>query len=112
MLYSALGFFALAVVGGLYLLSFVLSNKQTPKVVVAIHGLFALTGIVLLILYPFFYKPAPITSLVLFILAALGGVMMVFRDVTGKGFPKWMALGHGATAIIALILLAVFAVSS
>lgn len=108
MLYSALGFFALAAVLGLYLLTLVLANKETPKSIAMIHGFFAVIGITLLIIYPFFYSPAPITSLVLFIFAAMGGLTLIYKDLTGKPLPKWLALGHGLTAIIGFILLAVF----
>lgn len=108
MLYSALGFFALAVVLGLYLLTCVLSNKEIPKSVAMIHGFFAVIGITLLIIYPFFYSPSPLISLILFICAAIGGLTLAYRDVSGKTIPKWLALGHGMTAIIALLLLVVF----
>lgn len=108
MLYSALGFFALAAVLGLYLLTLILTNKETPKSVAIFHGLFAVIGVVLLICYPFFYSPSPITSLILFILAAMGGLLLIYKDLSGKPIPKWLALGHGLTAIIAFLILAVF----
>lgn len=108
MLYSALGCFGLAAVLGLYLLTCVLTGKYPIKIVAMIHGLLAITGIGLLSTYSYFYSPSPKTSLVLFIFAALGGITMFFKDLTGKPLPKYLALGHGATAIIALILLVVF----
>lgn len=108
MLYSALGFFALAAVLGLYLLTLVLTNKDTPKNVAIIHGFFAVIGITLLIIYPFFYSPSPVISLVLFIFAAMGGLILIYRDLSGRTLPKWLALGHGLTAIIGFILLAIF----
>lgn len=108
MLYSALGFFVLATVLGLYLLTFVLTNKETPKGIVIIHGFFALIGITLLIIYPFFYNPSPVTSLVLFILAAIGGLILIYQDLTRKTFPVWLAFGHGLIAIIGFLLLVIF----
>jgi hypothetical protein len=108
MLISALGFFLLAVVLGIYLLSLVLRSKQIPQGVAITHGVFAATGLILLVIYPFYFDPAPILSLVLFILAALGGFTMAYRDITGKSFPAWMALGHGTLAIVAVATLLVF----
>jgi hypothetical protein len=108
MLYGALGFFALAAVLGLYLLSLVITNKETSKGVALIHGFFAVIGVTLLIIYPFLYSPAPITSLVLFLLAAVGGLTLFYKDLTGQKLPKWLALGHGMVAAIGFVLLAVF----
>lgn len=108
MLMSALGFFLLAAVLGVYLLSLVLRSKQIPKAAAIIHGLFAATGLVLLVIYPFFYKPAPILSMILFIFAALGGVTMAYKSITGKPAPAWMAMGHGTVAIIGVATLLVF----
>lgn len=108
MLMSALGFFLLAAVLGIYLLSLVLRSKQIPKAVAIIHGLFAATGLVLLVVYPFYYHPAPILSTILFISAALGGLTMAYKGITGKPVPAWMAMGHGTVAIIGVATLVVF----
>src|SRR5476649_2450341 len=98
MLYLALAFILLAALLGLYLLSFILQNKNTPKGVAFTHGPLAATGLIILIIYALLYKPAPIISIVLFILAALGGIMLISRDILGKNIPKWLAIGHGVTA--------------
>ena len=108
MLMSALGFFLLAVVLGIYLLSLVLRSKQIPKAVAMIHGLFAAVGLILLVIYPFYYNPAPILSLILFVFAALGGITMAYKGITGKPVPAWMAMGHGTMAIIGVATLIVF----
>lgn len=109
MLITAILFFLLAALLGMYLLSFILQNKQTPKGVVFTHGPLAATGLILLIIYAIFSDAAPIISIVLFILAALGGIAMIYRDITGKSVPKWMAIGHGLTAMAGFIFLIVFA---
>lgn len=108
MLISALGFFLLAAVLGMYLLSLVLRSKQIPKNVAMIHGLFAAVGVILLVVYPFYSQPAPILSLILFVIAALGGVTMAYKGISGKPVPAWMALGHGTMALIAIATLVVF----
>lgn len=111
MLMVAIVFFVLAALLGLYLLSFVLQNKNTPKGVAFTHGPLAATGLIILIIYSFFNSPAPIISIILFVLAALGGIMLIYRDITGKSVPKWMAIGHGLIAITGFILLLIFAFS-
>lgn len=108
MLYSALGFFALAALLGLYLLSFLLSNKNIPRSVALVHGFFALVGIFLLIAYPFYHKISPTFSLVLFFIAIAGGLILFYRDLTGKKMPTLLAVGHAFAAIIAFLLLLVF----
>lgn len=110
-IYVAIGFFALAALLGMYLLSFVLRGKETPKAVVFTHGPLAAIGIVLLIVYIFKGGPNPWESLILFVLAALGGAYMLFRDLTGKPIPKILAIGHGLLAVTGFVLLLVFAFS-
>lgn len=109
MLYTAATFFLLAALLGIYLISFVLAKKTTPKGIVFIHGPLAFTGLVVLIIYACLYHPAPIVvSMILFILAAIGGIILITRDILGKSVPSWMALGHGFTAIIAFGFLLYF----
>lgn len=108
MLKTSLIFFVLAAMLGVYLLSLVLADKKINKSVAITHGLFAAIGLVLLIVYPFYYEPSPILSTVLFIFAALGGLTMMYKGISGKAIPKWLALGHGTLAIIGLATLVVF----
>ncbi|GGI82399.1 hypothetical protein [Legionella impletisoli] len=108
MLISAVIFFALAALLGLYLLSFILRDKNTPKMIAFLHGPLAGIGIVLLILYAYYNTQYPLISIILFILAALGGIMMLYKDLSGHSIPKAMAIGHGITAIIAFCLLLIF----
>lgn len=101
--------FLVAALLGVYLLSFVLQNKNTPKGIAFTHGPIAATALILLIIYAFLHEPSPITSIILFILAAFGGLMLIYRDLTGKSVPKWMALGHGLTAIAGFLFLIAYA---
>jgi hypothetical protein len=50
-----------------------------------------------------------VESAVLFVIAALGGFIMMARDVTGKSIPKWLAVVHGLLAVTGFVLLLVFA---
>ena len=111
MLIISIILFAIAALFGLYLLSYILTNKNTPKGVAITHGQIATVGLILLIIYAFLYSPKPIVSIIIFILAALGGLLLMFKDITGKPIPKWMALGHGITALIGIIVLIAFAIN-
>lgn len=108
MLIAAIVFFALAALLGFYLLSYVLQGKNTPKGVAFTHGPLAATGLIILIVYALLHHPSPMLSIVLFVLAALGGGLLIVRDITGKSLPAWLAMGHGLTAIAAFLLLIYF----
>jgi len=112
MIYAAIGFFALAALLGIFLLTFVLKGKETPKGVVFTHGPLAIIGLVLLIIYCFKGGPDPIESIVLFILAALGGIFLIYRDLTGKAVPKSLAVVHGLLAVAGFVFLLLFAFKS
>jgi hypothetical protein len=109
MLLTAIGIFSLAAILGMILLSFILRNKAVTRTMVYSHGTVAILGIMLLLVYALFRQPTPLASIILFCLAALGGFTMAYRDLTGKTLPKWMAIGHGITAILGFVFLLVFA---
>lgn len=105
MIISTIVLFSLAALLGIFLLTFVLRSKQTPKAVTFTHGPLAATGLVLLIIYSLQNSPAPIASLVLFVIAATGGIVLITLDLTRRIVPKWLALMHGLIAVTGLILL-------
>jgi hypothetical protein len=109
MIISAIAFFSLAALLGIFLLTFVLRSKQTPKAVAFTHGPLAAIGLVLLIIYTVQHRPAPIESLLLFVAAAAGGFVLIALDLTRTSVPKWLALLHGTIAAAGLILLLKFA---
>jgi hypothetical protein len=108
MLYTIIAIFALAAILGMTLLSYVLRGKETPKGIMILHGLFAATALVLLLNYVFNNEPNPMESAILFVIAALGGFVLVARDVTNKPIPKWLAVVHGLVAVGGFVLLIVF----
>jgi hypothetical protein len=108
MLYTLISIFALAAILGMVLISHVLRDKETPKGVVIGHGLFAAIALVLLLVYVFENKPGPVESAVLFVIAALGGFIMLSRDLSGKKIPKWLAVVHGLLAVTGFIFLLLF----
>jgi hypothetical protein len=109
MLYTSIAFFALAAILGMFLITFVLQGKETPKGIVFTHGPLAVIGLVLLIIYSVKQSPGPIEAIVLFAIAAAGGLFMVWRDLTGKTIPKGLAILHGLLAVSGFIFLLVFA---
>lgn len=108
LIYTIIGLFALGALLGMYLLTLVLQNKETPKFVAFIHGLFVAVALVMLIVYTTKNGPGPVESLVLFVMAALGGFILIYRDLTGKSIPKWLAVGHGLLAVAGFVFLLVY----
>ena len=108
LIYTAIVLFALAAIGGLYLLSFVLQKKETPKAIVFIHGALAATALVLLIIHTVKTGADLIQVIVLFVIAALGGFVLVIRDLTGKSLPKALAIAHGLIAITGFVFLLLY----
>lgn len=110
MLHAIIFLFLLAAGIGLFLLTRVLRNKYRPKSVAMFHGSFALLGLLMLAVFtitrPFSYWL--IASLVLFILAALGGLTMFIMDVNKKPFPKAISIIHPLIALSALTLLIIY----
>ena len=111
MLYTIIALFALAAILGMTLLSYVIRDKETQKGAMVAHGLFAAIGLVLLLSYTFGNEPGPVESAILFVIAALGGFVLLARDLTGKKLPKWLAVTHGLIAVTGFILLLIFTFS-
>ena len=97
--------FLLTAILGITLISYVLLNKNTPKGLAIIHAGFAATALVLLIIYAFFRAPTPIESIVLFVIAALLGFILFYKDLTKRKPPKVLAIIHGCTAILGFVFL-------
>ncbi len=108
-IYVIIGLFSLAALIGIYLLALVIQNKETPKFVSFIHGGFAATALVMLIVYASHNGPGLMESIVLFVMAALGGVVLIYKDLSKMPLPKWLAVLHGLLAVSGFIFLIVFA---
>lgn len=78
-LYLIVALFALGALIGMYLLALVLQNKETPKFVAFIHGGFVAAALVLLGIYSM-RNPGLTEVIVLFIVAAMGGLVLIIRD--------------------------------
>ncbi len=100
----------LTVILGLYLLSYVFKNKNTPKGVALIHGGLGWIALVILAVYSF-YHPLNFWSLGILITAALGGLFLFIMDILGKKMPKILVFSHGLLALLGVSLLILFSVS-
>jgi hypothetical protein len=114
MLIAAVCFFLIAAFLGTFLLRSILKNKRTYKPIVFMHGSVAGLALLILVTYVALGHTAPllIACVVLFVLAALGGLTMFTLDTTGKRRPKMLAIGHPIIAVSSIILLIIYIVQS
>lgn len=110
MLITSIILFALAAVLGLILLTKVLKDENTPKTVVYSHGAAAAIALVLLIIaYMNQGDTLLMISVLIFVVAALGGFVLFAKDLGQKTIPKWLAVVHALAAVTAFVLLLVAA---
>ena len=105
LIYSAIVIFGMTAIFGMYRLSLILRNKTTPKGLTIIHGVMAAAALVILLIYSYGPSPGPWPSIIVFALAAIGGFILNYRDITGKKIPKWLGIAHGLLAVAGFILL-------
>ncbi len=109
MIYTAIAIFGMTAILGLYLLTLILRDKQVPKGAAIVHGLFAVAGLILLIFYCVKHEVGPLESIIIFSIAALGGFILAYKDLTGRKIPKWLGIVHGVTALVGFAFLLWFA---
>jgi len=108
LIYTAIGLFAVAAMIGLYMLMLVLQKKPVPKGAAIVHGLMAATALVLLIVDMIKSGADTVQIVVLFVITALGGIVLFARDLTGKSLPKSLAIIHGLLAVTGFIFLLIY----
>src|SRR5688572_6269173 len=109
MLYGSIAFFVLAAMLGVYMVTFLFRDREIPKGIAFIHGPLAIVGLVLLLVYAFESQKEDdhLISIILFVVAAIGGFIMLGRDLLRKPVPKWLAVVHALAAVAALVLIIV-----
>lgn len=109
MLNVAVVLFALAAVGGVVMLARRGSKKSIPLALPILHGLFAATALVMVILGVVQGGLAGLgtVAVVLFVGAALAGFYLFSRHLRDGMFPMGPALIHGSVAALAFVLLLV-----
>ncbi|HKK44145.1 MAG TPA: hypothetical protein VJ964_01400 [Balneolaceae bacterium] len=106
MLFTTIVLFAIAAVLGLVLITKVLKEESTPGPVVYNHGGAATIALGLLIIaYANQGDSLLMTTILVFVIAALGGFVMFGRDLLNKELPKWLAVLHALVAVTGFILL-------
>lgn len=109
-MYVTIILFALAAVFGLSILIKWLTKKEASKTVIYAHGIFAAIALVLLIVFAVQNPESfPKAALILFVLAALGGFYMFFRDLQKKMSPYSIAFAHALLAVAGFVGLLLFA---
>lgn len=98
--------FAVAAVFGLTLLVPILKGSNPSRTFVFIHGGIAAIALVMLLLQ-FFQEGStvPQLSVILFVVAALGGFVLFAIDLQKKPVPKGLALIHAGAAVAAFLIL-------
>ncbi|MDQ3562655.1 MAG: hypothetical protein M3436_00420 [Pseudomonadota bacterium] len=97
--YLSIGLLALAASLGVYLLSFLLRGKETPKGLAFLHGPLAAAGLVALAFASYesgrrdYWGPIAVFAVV-----AIGGLIMISIDLSGRRIPKWLGIVHGLAA--------------
>jgi len=98
--------FAVAAVFGVTLLVPVLQGKNPSRPFVFIHGGIAAVALVMLVLnYMSAESLVPQVSVILFVVAALGGFVLFARDMQKQPIPKGLAIVHAAAAVTAFLIL-------
>jgi hypothetical protein len=112
MIYAAIALFAISAVLGLTILIKWLTNKKASRGVIYSHGIFAAVALVVLVAFAA-QNPdnMPKASLALFLIAAVVGFYMFFRDLKNKMSPMGLAITHALVAVTGFVALLLFALT-
>ncbi len=100
--------FALAALGGVYMLVLRIRGRMPSLGVALLHGVAAAVALVLLAVVVIGGGAAGgllTASLLIFVLAALGGFALLATHLQGGEFPVVGTLAHGGAAVVGFILL-------
>lgn len=109
MLYITIVLFALAAIVGFIILKNWLTSAETGRTTAYLHGIFAATALVLLVVYAF-QNPAhyPKVSIIIFVVGALIGFYMFAEDLRKRFSPTWLAIVHALFGVAGFLLLLFF----
>lgn len=100
--------FTIAAFGGIVLAIIRFSGREVlPLWLAIVHGIVGAAGLVALIVAVTSARLSATTSLVLFIVAALGGVVLFASQLRNKAIPIAVMVVHALVAILAFVLLLV-----
>jgi hypothetical protein len=110
MIYASIALFGLAAVLGLTILVKWLTKKDASKTVIYSHGIVAAIALVLLVVYALQNTDNyPRVALWVFVVSALIGFYMFFRDLAKKFSPMSVAFIHAILAVGGFAALCAFA---
>jgi hypothetical protein len=105
----ALVLFAVAALGGVVMALMRFKGKPYPPLGLAlVHGAVAAAGLVTLIALVVQGQgtsSSATTSLVLFVVAALGGFGLFFHHLRKVALPVWLVIVHALVAVVAFVML-------
>jgi hypothetical protein len=110
----AIALFAIAAVGGVAMALLHFRGRTPPRpALAAIHGVFAASGLIVLLLavMQLGASGGAGIALGLFLVAALGGFALLTFHLRGRALPSGLVAGHGLLAVAGFVVLlwAVFA---
>jgi hypothetical protein len=109
MLYLSIILFLIAAVFGVIIASAILRNQPTPKPLVFIHGILGAAALAIVVIYVIQHADRnPMVSLILLIIAALGGFVLFARDLTKKPGPFVLVIIHALVAVAGVLGLILF----
>jgi hypothetical protein len=104
----SLGLFAVAAVAGLTMAIMHFRGTSPPRTVLAVlHGLFAASGLVVLLLalIKSGFSGKPGIAFGLLAVAALGGFVLLSSHAQGKRLPSGLVVGHAVLAVAGFVTL-------
>lgn len=99
------GVFAMSSLLCFYLLSIMLHNKRHPILLPIIHGGIVVLALSMVIRYATNTGPANTEGLVLFLLAAFGGVLLIYKDIHEQQAPRWLVISHSLISTLGMLFL-------
>ncbi len=99
--------FALAALGGIVLVTRRLQERPLPMWLAILHGVLAATGLTLLIIGVVMSDAPPSLlqgAIIVFLLAALGGLILFSMHLQGKALPIFLMFAHGIIAVAAFLM--------
>jgi len=110
MIQLALGLFALAAIAGAALATLHLRGRVPPWALTVLHGLLATSGLLTLIVEVSGYSTVGWLHgiVAMFVLAALGGILVVSFHIRKRRPPPPLILVHGTGAVTTFVLLLLY----
>jgi hypothetical protein len=108
MLVVALALFAVAALFGVYMIMRVFKAAMPPVAAVIFHGLFAASGLVILVfgVVTGMHSTPVVAAAALLVIAALGGFLLLSFQLRKQTPPKPLAAIHALVAVAGFLVLA------